>query len=177
VRRAAAVLFFVLLAGVGSWLAVTGLKSDPFPLGAPLPTLTFRDGARAYRLSPDTAHPTLVVWFHSQCVHCRQELETLNRSRAQLGRSRIYLLSGEDSLPLARLASSWPALAASPQNTWGLTSTKEFEGAFGTSLTPALFAFDGRGRLVHKVIGESKLDNLIAVLAERSAPESASAAR
>ncbi len=161
-KRAVAVTFFLSLAGLGSWFAAAAIRPDPFPVGAALPPLTFDDGSGPHRLTANGRRPLLVVWFRSSCIHCQYEFGVLDRSLPLLDGVQIYLFNGEQSPPLSRaqLAASWPALGAPGRVILASVRSSEFERAFGTRLTPAMFAFDARGRLVKKVIGETKVDRV-----------------
>ena len=161
-KRAAAAAFLLSVASVASWLGAVALRPDPLPVGAALPPLTFDGGAGPHRLMANGQTPLLIVWFRSKCIHCQYEFGVLDHNLDVLPRVQIYLLTGEDSLPHAELAESWPALGAPGRATLASVPSSEFERAFGTRLTPAMFAFDSRGKLIAKVIGETKFDRIAA---------------
>ena len=161
-KRAAAAAFLLSVAGLASWLGAVALRPDPLPVGAALPPLTFHGGAGPHRLLANGQTPLLIVWFRSKCIHCQYEFGVLDHNLDLLPRVQIYLLTGEGSLPHAQLAESWPALGAPGRATLASVPSSEFERAFGTRLTPAMFAFDSRGKLIAKVIGETKFDRIAA---------------
>ena len=174
-KRAAAAGFLLSVAGLASWFAAVALRPDPLPVGAALPPLMFDGGAGPHRLMANGQTPLLIVWFRSECIHCQYEFGVLDRNLDLLPRVQIYLLTGADSLPHAQLAeswpalelpiarnASWPALGAPGRATLASVPSSEFERAFGTRVTPAMFAFDSRGKLIAKVIGETKFDRIAA---------------
>src|SRR2546422_10775885 len=122
-KRAAAAAFLLSVAGLTSWFAAIALRRDPLPVGAALPPLTFQDGAGAHRLIANGQTPLLIVWFRSKCIHCQYEFGVLDRNLNLLQGVQIYLFTGEDSLPRARLAESWPALAAPDRKSTRLNSS------------------------------------------------------
>ncbi len=172
VRKVAAVAFFSSLAGGAVWLTGRAVRPNPLPVGAPLPHIAARGRGGAYRLQADGQGAVLVVWFQNRCVHCQYEFGLLSRNVAGLGRVRIYLLTGEGSLPYDQLAAAWPGLTSSDRITWGTVPSAEFERAFGTARVPALFLFDAHGRLRHKVVGETKLGFIVAMLAKDAVRDS-----
>jgi hypothetical protein len=169
VRNVIAVALLSLLVGSAAWVAGGALRRDPLSMGTSLPKLTFHNRTGTYELAAGGEAPVLVVWYHSRCVHCQYEVELLNRHITSLGRVRIYMLSREDPASSDELAVAWPRLARSDRVVWGTVRSAEFARAFGTALTPAMFVFNARGRLVRKVVGETKLGPIVAMLADSAA--------
>jgi hypothetical protein len=169
VRRAVAASLLVLVAGSMAWLAVQAGRSGPLPDSAPLPPLSYRDGAGAHVVRPEPHRRTAIVLFNSQCGHCLYELDAFNRRLAEVDGAHIYFLTTEANLPSEAVTRRWPALMQSRAVSWGTVHPDEFRGGLRTLVTPAVFVFDERGRLLKQFRGETKFDLLVPALSGAAA--------
>ena len=152
------------------WLAVQASRSGPLPEGSPLPSLQYLDsraGSHLVQATPDRR--TAIVLFNSQCGHCLYEIDAFNRRLAEVQDARIYFLTTETRLPTPVLAARWPALTESSAVSWGTVHAGAFREGLRTLVTPAVFVFDGQGRLLTQFRGETKFDLLVTALTGASA--------
>src|SRR4051812_49033906 len=99
-RRVMAGMFLLVVLGTGGWVAAQAMRPETLPVSAPIPATTYRPwGGAPQPLRAAGRVPTMVVLFHSQCSHCHEELDLLDRDLAALGPVRLVLLTGEDTLP------------------------------------------------------------------------------
>ena len=116
-------------------------------------------GPRTFRLNPHGQ--TLVVLYHSECVHCGTELDEFDRQFDRLAELDLYMLTTEDSLDSAGLGRRWPRLAGSQRVTWGTIDRDTRAGHFGVAVTPALFLYDQGGTLVERWTGVTSIDVIL----------------
>lgn len=136
-----------------AWLLDRAARPDPLPVGSTLPALGFQAVDGATVLAAGERDRTIVVWFHTRCPHCVDELDALERDLGLFEDARLHLLTSEDSLFSTPLRARWPSLAASPAVVWGVVDAERFRTAFGTTITPALFVFGPQGTLIDKYVG------------------------
>jgi hypothetical protein len=153
-RIVPAALFLSLFAGATVWLFAQAFQPEQLPVGAPMPELSFRTVAGEDVLRPDGKLHSIVVWFHSECVYCRSELDRIERELGRFGSTRLFLLSTEEALFRGGIHEEWPELTRSGNVTWGILGRRDFRDAFGTAVTPALFLFGPDGTLIKKFRGE-----------------------
>jgi hypothetical protein len=164
-RRVMAGVFLLAVLATGGWVAAQAMRPEVLPVSASIPPIQYHPaGGAPRRLQAAERIPTMVILFHSQCGHCHQELDLLNRDLAALGPVKLVLLTGEDTLPTRAIHARWRNLAAAPNVEWGTVRREDFSRGFGVLSTPAIFAFGPDGRLRRKVVGEAKLEFLAAAL-------------
>jgi hypothetical protein len=163
-RRAAATTALTIVVVALAWLVVRVTGSGPLSPTTRLPALEYRDARGSHVIRADGAEPTLIVLFDSKCGHCSYQLSALDRRSAELSRARVYFLTTETVLPAEELRRRWPSLARSPSVAWGTVNARDFRSQLRTLLTPAIFVFDARGRLLVQYIGETKLDVVLPAL-------------
>lgn len=153
------------------WLAMQANQSGPLSESSPLPRLTYRDalGTGARIVSADPSHRTAIVLFNSQCEHCLYELDAFEHRLSEVDGTRLYFLTSEAALPSAVIAKRWPALGTSRWVSWGTVRAQDVRSGLRTTVTPVVFVFDEKGRLVKQFRGETKFDLLVRALTERSA--------
>ena len=132
----------------------SAIRSAPPPFG-------FRtaQGPTTFQVNP-SGH-TLVVLFHSLCGHCTNEFDELESHLDQLGDTRLYLLTAEESFDKRMMDQRWPRLTQSDQVVWGMIKRDQRDRYFGVATTPALFLYDHAGSGVGSWRGETKLEVLL----------------
>jgi hypothetical protein len=160
-RRAVATACLLSLTLAAAWLASRVAHPHAVRVGSSLPSIAYRDPHGTHTLTAAPGRRTVVVLVAATCAHCDYQLEVLNRGAAQFASTRLYLLSTEHDLFESGGPARYPALTASALVAWGIVDRAEFERTFGVAMTPAVFIFDDRGRLVRSLRGETKLEALL----------------
>lgn len=159
-KRIAAGTFLGIIVAAAC-LALTGLgPRDSAMRPAPAP-FAFRtaQGPTTFQVNP-SGH-TLVVIFHSLCGHCTNEFDELESHLDQLGDTRLYLLTTEESFDKRMVGQRWPRLTQSDQVIWGMIERDQRDRYFGVTMTPALFLYDHAGIGIGNWRGETKLVALL----------------
>ncbi len=161
VKKSVAFVSLAAVALVGSWVVAAASRPEVLPLGSAAPSFAFATVRGRATFRPSPGGRTLLILFHSRCAHCTYEFDTLEPHLDRLAGTDLFLLTTEDSLNMAAIERRWPRLARSEHVTWGTADRDVFARHFGTVMTPALFLFDATGKLVHKWLGETKLEVLL----------------
>jgi hypothetical protein len=67
----------------------------------------------------DPTRPTVIVWFHPECEHCRYQLDVLNKNIRQLGDARFFFITAERDYFHKNFSIAWPDLVQSPHVSFG----------------------------------------------------------
>jgi len=98
--------------------------------------------------------------FSPTCEHCQYMAKSFVANKEQLKDAAILMVTIADSTSVAKFSDEYQ-LATMP-NIILLRDTKyQFEKTFGTSVVPSFFIYQNN-KLVKKIIGETKIDNLLA---------------
>ena len=161
VKRFVAFVFLAAVVLVGSWVVAAASRREVLPLGSAAPSFAFATarGQATFRSNP--LGRTLLILWHSRCVHCTYEFDTLDQHLERLAGTELLLLTTENSVNMAAIERRWPRLARSEHVTWGTVDRDVFAHHFGAVMTPALFLFDATGKLAGKWLGETKLELLL----------------
>ena len=161
VKKSVAFVFLAAVALVGSWVVAAASRPEVLPLGSAAPSFAFATARGQATFRPSPRGRTLLILWHSGCVHCTYEFDALDPHLDRLADTELLLLTTEDSLNMAAIERRWPRLARSEQVTWGTVDRDVFAHHFGAVMTPALFLFDATGKLAGKWLGETKLEVLL----------------
>ncbi len=96
---------FVFLAAVvllGSWVVAAASRREVLPLGSAAPSFAFATARGRATFRPSPRGRTLLILFHSQCVHCTYEFDTLDQHLKRLAGTELLLLTTEDSFEHGR---------------------------------------------------------------------------
>ena len=162
-RILAAGVLAALLGGAG-WVAAGAARAEPMTVGATLPAIgyrTAREPGVEQSLGADPSRATILMVFHSGCGHCHYQLDTLEREVARLAGTRVLLVTGERTLPVAEMRSRWPGLASSADVTWATVNPADVARTLGANATPAFFVFGRDGVLIERFVGVAKVDYLL----------------
>jgi thiol-disulfide isomerase/thioredoxin len=98
--------------------------------------------------------------FSPTCEHCQYMAKSFLANKDKLKDVTILMVTIADSTSVAKFSNEYQ-LATMP-NIILLRDTKyQFEKTFGTSVVPSFFIYQNT-KLVKKIIGETKIDNLLA---------------
>lgn len=126
-----------------------------------MPALRYTSTAGAQPLRPAPSGRTVVVLYNSSCGHCRYELGMLDRNAERIRGANLVIVTTEDSVARGAVRRDWPRLAALPGVAWGTVDRSEFLRGYGTLATPAFFVFEPDGTLRARIVGETRLENLL----------------
>ena len=160
-RRVCAALFLTVVLGAAGWLGAQVMRPGALAVGAAMPTLRYTGATGSQPLAAAPEGRTVVVLYNSKCGHCHYELGVLDRNAAGIAGVHLVLVTTEDSVARAEVRREWPHLAASPNVAWGTVSRDEFLRAYGTLATPTFFVFEPNGTLHARIVGETRLENLL----------------
>lgn len=153
-RRAIAFVALGLVTGTAVWLGVQLTRPEVLPPGAELPAIQVAGPRLDAALREAGGGRLVVLYFHTDCAACLEQLRMLEAGAASLGPVRLYLLTDEENIDLASFARRWPRLSTSDQVSWGVAGREEFRRRFGARSTPAIFVFGPEGRLEAKLLGQ-----------------------
>jgi thiol-disulfide isomerase/thioredoxin len=161
-RRTLAGICTLGIVAVAGWLGVQATRPQTLPVGSRVPSLTLNTPSGATPLAASPAGRTVLVLYNSQCGHCHYELGVLDQNLERVSAARLVFVTTEDSVQTAEVRKSWPRLAAAPQVAWATVDRKDFLAKFGTLATPTFYVIDPDGKLHARVVGETRLENLLA---------------
>jgi thioredoxin-related protein len=146
------------------WLYVHAHRQESVPIGATMPVLRFLTPRGTAELQPDSGMKTLVMYFHSNCEHCKYELWQLDRHAAKFAAIKLVFLTSEPAFFDSGIIEEWPALRTAGNVVWGIVDRQQFKRTFGVTATPYLFFFDEEGTLFNKMRGEVKPGKVLQLL-------------
>ena len=167
-KRILSGIFLMLFLSLTGWLIYAALRPEKLPVGSPMPALQYRTEKGLQYLSDDGPGNLILVHFHSQCGHCKYELELLDKNLPALSGTQIVLLTSEKDFFEKAKQAAWPHLATAKNVTWGMADKSAFADMFGSIATPVTFIFDQSDTLRAKIIGEAKLAKILIELKKTS---------
>ncbi len=157
-------IYFLLFILVTGWLIHSAMKPERLPIGSPMPELNVLTQNGPLKIQPDSLSNTMIVYFNSNCKYCQYELNLFDGSLSKFVNTQIMLLTPEEDLFADGKIDSWPALTNSPEVLWGIVNEKKFGDDFGSKNFPTIFIFNKYGSLCAKLLGEAKLEKVLAEL-------------
>lgn len=107
----------------------------------------------------NTKDTILVNFFSPTCEHCQYMASSFIKNKEQLQNVKIVMVTIADSISVTRFKKDYQLSKLS--NVLLLRDTQfQFEKIFGTSVVPSFFLYVN-GKLVKKIIGETKIENLL----------------
>jgi thiol-disulfide isomerase/thioredoxin len=110
----------------------------------------------------------LINYFNPSCNHCQYMATEIKKNISHFAGVELFMITGADSLATVQFIKAYQL-----ENIEGihvLRDTKdEFEAIFGTSVVPSFFIYQNR-KLTIKIIGETKIENLINATREEATP-------
>lgn len=161
-KRALAFTAFAGFVGGVCWMSWMAMRPDVFPAGAPLPPLSVRVDSDTIRLEPTGEELLILVFFHTDCPACLDELRMLEGGLEELQGADLYLLTDEENPGLDSFKVRWPRLAASPSVVWGVVEKEELSAVFDVGVTPTVIVFDGAGRQRARLVGARTASAILA---------------
>lgn len=127
-----------------------------------LPAYSFTTQNNADYTSKDAQTNTGKIIFNHfspTCEHCQYMVKSYLTNKEKLKDAIILMVTIADSASVAKFSKEYQI--TSMPNIVLLRDTKyQFEKTFGTSVVPSFFIYKNN-KLVKKIIGETKIDNLL----------------
>ena len=161
-KRKLFILFAVVLLVFILWMVYTALQTPVLAVGTELPSLVFEGCNGMDTLRVMEGQPVLLILFSKRCSHCLYEMDLLEKHFAELDGCQLYVITLDKDFRLCEDPLRWLNLASSERVKWCRAGRAVFKSAFGGTVSPSLFAFDGQGRLKNKIRGEVKIEKILA---------------
>ncbi len=142
-------------------LAVTfGTTDEILPIGSKLPNIKYTDFVDTSLIAVK-GKPIVIMYFKPDCPHCEYELKIMNKGINELGSADVYLITTAKSFFQDSVYKKQINLISAENVKFGMVAVDEYKEKFGITATPAFYFFNQQGRLVEKIIGETKFDRLL----------------
>lgn len=108
---------------------------------------------------PNTNSKIIINYFSPTCEHCQYMATSFLKNKEKLKDVTIIMVTIADSNSIAKFNDDYK-LNTLPHIILLRDPKFQFENTFGTSTVPSFFIYN-EGKLVKKIIGETKMDNLL----------------
>lgn len=160
-KKVVAIAILLLFAGFTGWLIIEGAGPEILPEGSALPEINYISVNGNSVLKPDTATEKMIIYFNTNCDHCKYELSQLNKNVEKFKNIKVYLFTSEKDLFKKPAVKSWSNLYKKDGITFGIIQKSEYENKFGSMITPSIFIFNSSNKLTRKIRGEIKIESLL----------------
>ncbi len=100
----------------------------------------------------------IINYFHPSCEHCQYMAGELIKDSQKLKNFQILMITSADSKSTTKFKNDYNL---SLPNIKILRDTSyQFQNIFGTAVVPSFFIYE-KNKLIKKIIGETKIENLI----------------
>ncbi len=160
-KRLLAVSIIILFAGLTGWLIIEASRPEVLPIGSSLPEIKYVSLSGNDALKTDTTKETMIIYFNSECEHCKYELRQLNENIDKFKNIKIYLFTIEKDFFKKSVMKELNELYKAKNISFGIVDKSEYENKFGSMVTPSIFLFDYSNKLIKKIRGEMKIESLL----------------
>ena len=160
-KRIIASAILLLLASFTGWLIIVASGPEVLPLGSVLPEIDYLAKNGADMLKNDSTKETMVIFFNSECSHCKYELSELNNNIEKFENVRIYFFTIEKDFFQKPVVEEWKNLYTAPNVSFGIVNKSSYENKFGGIVTPSIFFFNTSNKLTKKIYGEMRIERLL----------------
>ena len=103
---------------------------------------------------------TLLYYFDPDCDHCQYMAQEILANKNKFSGWYVLMVSFADS---ARMQQFYEKYQLGEMKNLCMVRDKEsqFPVLFGTSATPSFFVYDNQQNLVHKILGETKIEKIL----------------
>jgi thiol-disulfide isomerase/thioredoxin len=102
----------------------------------------------------------IINYYHPDCEHCQYMVSEIKKSVALFQRVQFIMITSADSSKIITLDRKYQ-LSAIPNLKLLLDAHATFEDAFGAATIPSFFVYSKERKLIKKIIGETKIENLL----------------
>ncbi len=152
-KKVLVVLFLTTVVSTIYMRVMNSTRSEGIHVGDGIPYLTFRNSAGAVETVSNDSLKVIVCLFHSECSHCKRQLESFDANIDQMNEVKLILLSDEDDL-FMKVKGAYTRLQDTAVVKWGIVDRREFEKIFGKNGTPATYFFSEGGKMISRFRGE-----------------------
>lgn len=103
---------------------------------------------------------TVLIYFNSTCEICQMELNSIGERISEFKESHILLISSQEKAELKEFYNSHN-LKNSPNVYWLVDEEMDVAAHYGVRSVPAIFCYDGEGKLQGKFQGPVKVDLIL----------------
>ncbi|MHB1687137.1 MAG: peroxiredoxin family protein [Ignavibacteriaceae bacterium] len=160
-KRIIAVAILLLLACFTGWLISEASGPEVLPEGSLMPKIKYTCKNGTDVLKHDSTKETMVIFFNSECSHCKYELGELNNNIEKFENVRIYFFTTEKDFFQKPVVDRWKNLYTAPNIYFGIVDKDSYEKKFGSMVTPSIFLFSTSSKLTKKIYGEMKIERLL----------------
>jgi thiol-disulfide isomerase/thioredoxin len=107
--------------------------------------------------------PVIILHFHPECEHCKYEISTLFKCKAELSGTQVILISNAEKEVISNFLKE-NNLLNYPGSVALLDETYSFKSYFGTGIVPATFIYDKKLKLVKFFQGEVRPETILKYL-------------
>jgi thiol-disulfide isomerase/thioredoxin len=108
---------------------------------------------------PDANNKIIINFFNPECEHCQYMAKSYIRNSGKLKDISLLMITIADSASIVKFRNDYHL--DSLQNIIFLRDSKfQFEKIFGIAVVPSFFIYKNK-KLVKKIIGETKIENLL----------------
>ncbi len=145
---------------VGIIIAIAfGTQKEILPIGSALPQLKYVSQKESGYISINDK-PLMIMYFKPDCPYCEYELEIMNKRINELKTADIYLITTDKSFLSDSLYYDYKNLINKGHVRLGFVAEEEYKDKLGIRATPTFYFFNQQGKLIDKIIGETKFDRL-----------------
>jgi peroxiredoxin len=103
---------------------------------------------------------TVLIYFNSTCEICQMELKSIGERISEFDGAQILLISSQEQAELDEFYNSH-SLKNSPNVYWLMDEQMDVSTHYGVRSVPAIFCYNGEGKLQGKFQGPVKVDLIL----------------
>ena len=104
--------------------------------------------------------PTIFLYFNSECEHCQSEAEQIRDNIKKFANVQLIFISFEEPKTITAFATKYK-LIGYDKITFLCDSKVSFATTFDVNSLPTVVIYDQNNRLVEKIKGEVKIENIL----------------
>ena len=105
--------------------------------------------------------PLMIMYFSPDCSHCEYELDVMNNRFAEITNADAYCITTDKMFIQNNVYKKWNNLVNSGNFVFAQVKESEYKNKYGINVTPVFYFFGRNGRLVDKIVGETKFDRIL----------------
>lgn len=160
-KKSYKILLLISIIALGIVIAVVfGTQKEIMPMGSSLPKLGYVSSKGSGFISIKNK-PLMVMYFKPDCPHCEYELKTMNNRITEMNGMDIIIITTDKKYIQDAVFNRWNNLAGAENVEFGWVDQKDYDEKIGINVTPVFIFFNTNGKLINKIIGETKFDRLL----------------
>lgn len=106
------------------------------------------------------AERLIINFFNPECEHCQYMAQQIVKNKAALSEHQLLMVTTADSAAVDKFNKTY-RLSELPNLVLLRDKNYQFAPTFGSHIIPSFFVYDNDHRLVKKITGETKMENLL----------------